>query len=79
MLADALKEYKTLKSTQVRRCIVGDWSAKLPAEDQEVLEEVLNDVSISNRALLTILRTADANYSLEALRKHRTQECPCQA
>lgn len=79
MLAEALKDYKHTRATQVRLCIVGGWSSTLSEEDQASFKEALEDYSISARSLLTILNNVGASFSLEALRKHRNQECPCQA
>jgi hypothetical protein len=79
MLAQALKEYKEHVNSQTRKCIVGTWSLTLSEEDQDAFTETLTDASLSTRALMSVLRTANANFSLEALRKHRTGECPCQA
>jgi len=77
MLAEALQDYKIKISTQVRKCVVGEWSDHLSEEDQVLLEEALNDASIPNRALLQIFRTVGATYSVEALRRHRTEACAC--
>lgn len=77
MLADALKNFKEERASAVRRCVVGEWSTTLSEEDQGLLVEALADYTISNRQLLKILRDAGASYSLEAIRKHRNQECPC--
>jgi hypothetical protein len=77
MLADALNNFKQARDSAVRRCVVGDWSTTLSEEDQGLLVEALADYTISNRQLLKILHNAGASYSLEAIRKHRNQECPC--
>jgi len=79
MLSEAVKDFKSQRVNAIKRCIVGEWSLTLSEEDQEVFNEVIVDFSISTRKLLTILKTAGASFSLEAIRKHRNEECPCQA
>lgn len=78
MLSEAVKEFKTQRVNAIKRCIVGEWAQTLSDEDAEVFNEVLVDYSISTRQLLTVLKTAGAGFSLEAIRKHRNEECPCQ-
>jgi hypothetical protein len=77
VLAEALNEFKTKRLMEVKRCIVGEWSEALSDNDQQVLSEAMMDYSISNRQLLMILRNAGASFSLEAIRRHRNEECPC--
>ena len=79
MLAEALNEFKNKRLMEVKRCIVGEWSEALSDDDQQVLSEAMVDYSISNRQLLMILRNAGASFSLEAIRRHRNEECPCRA
>lgn len=77
MLAEAIKEYKEQRLLE-KRCIMGEWSSKLPAEDRKELEDALVDGEISTRQLHKILRSIGATFSLEVVRKHRNEECPCQ-
>ncbi len=78
MLAEAIKEFKEHKRVS-KRCIVGDWSLALSEEDQIQLKDAILDNEISTRQLHKILRSAGATFSLEAIRKHRNEECPCQS
>lgn len=79
MLSTALKDYRAAKKSERRTCVIAQWATGLSDEDTLSFEEALVDYSISNRQLLNILKSVGAPFSLEALRKHRNQECPCQA
>ena len=79
MLSTALKLYRNSKKNERKHCVVAQWAVKLSEEDASSFTEALVDYSISNRQLLNILKSVGAPFSLEALRKHRNQECPCQA
>lgn len=77
MLAESLKEFKEQRMLNIKRCIIGEWSSALEENDQAAFDEAISDYTISNRQLLRILRDSGAMYSLEALRRHRNEECPC--
>lgn len=77
MLADAIKDFKEQRLLEVKRCIITEWAHSLSEDDQTAFEQVMIDYSISNRQLLKIFRNAGATFSLEALRKHRNEECQC--
>lgn len=79
MLSTALRAYRTSKKNERKLCVIAQWVETLLEEDTSSFEEALTDYSISNRQLLNILKSVGAPFSLEALRKHRNQECPCQA
>lgn len=79
MLSTALKMYRNSKANERKLCVIAQWVAELSEEDASSFEEALVDYSISNRQLLNILKSVGAPFSLEALRKHRNEECPCQA
>jgi len=77
VLSSALSEYRNAKQNTRKSCVIAQWATDLSEEDSASFAEALTDYSISNRQLLTILKSVGAPFSLEALRKHRNEECPC--
>jgi len=79
MLLEAVEQFRKQQSEKIKLCIVGEWAVNLSETDKKAFLDVCEDFSISTRKLLTVLKTAGASFSLEAIRKHRNGECPCQA
>lgn len=78
MLAKALQEHRDARSSKQKQCIVKEWAGTLEEADIVHFNDAMGDFTLSNRELHQIFRNAGASYCLEALRKHRTQVCPCQ-
>lgn len=78
-LANVLAEYREHQVTAVRRCCVARWGMGLETEaDIAAFQSSIRDFSISTRELHNLFRKAGADYSAEALRRHRNQDCGCQ-
>jgi len=70
-------EAKEVNTYIVGKCVVGQWAAFLPENDQAAFQLSLNDEDFSTRSLFDLYKSAGAQFGLTSLKEHRNGNCAC--